>query len=282
MNPLYAMCPMGRGMAVVAALGMLAAFAPLAHAQQSASPSSSMEGTAQTIESDPEQPWYRGWRANVGLFLRYHALDVTQKGTGRSASILANHTYGLFPFASTPEWTFYKHNGQTVGGAVFFGAGQFTVDQQKVRRPDSGSSSSSCDTCDADDYRNLGTSISGSYQFITPALVYTLGGGQGVGAFRIAGGIGYARGDATGDIYLTKKGTVSLDSGGRITGSPTRARFSESSSTYTNPSYLIMIEFVFPKGFGISASSDFMYIEGRHYRLTLEEFRGGVTYELKF
>ena len=141
--------------------------------------------------------WIRGFEITPGVGLRYLGVDVHSKSNDTVGN-LAN-SIGKSAFASinieSPSFQFGKSN---FGASVYLYAANVNLNQQFIADPGQDPNSDSM----AGTRDNVGTSLSGYYSYLVPAVHYRLQGRDG-SSMKFALGYGRWVGRFSGDIILT-------------------------------------------------------------------------------
>lgn len=146
--------------------------------------------------ADKQSHWWSGISFTPGVGLRHLGLDVKRKSDGYQGNISQSlEAKPFFSFSITsPSWNFDEHWGVTLRSF----SSVVTLDSQFY----------SYDTVDPNtgttqgDRIDVGTSVSGYYSYIVPAINYHTGS-SGFGVFNVALGLGYWTSNLSGTIALT-------------------------------------------------------------------------------
>lgn len=141
--------------------------------------------------------WIRGFEITPGAGLRHFAVEVTRGSdgaTGNSSNSIGNSLFGSL-MVESPSWQF---GGSNWGASVYFYASNVGLDEQFVNDPGQGAG----DAGASGSRKNVGTSMSGYYSYLVPALHYRVQRDDG-SQFKVALGYGRWHGEFSGDIILT-------------------------------------------------------------------------------
>lgn len=152
---------------------------------------------APAVAEDDFWWWIRGFEITPGVGLRHLGVDVNRKSDGAQGNL--SNSISKSAFASinieTPSWQFGSSN---FGASAYLYAANVRLNEQFVSNP--GQSDTSPTISGTRD--NVGTSLSGYYSYLVPALHYRLLGRDG-GSTKFALGYGRWVGRFSGDIILT-------------------------------------------------------------------------------
>jgi hypothetical protein len=141
--------------------------------------------------------WIRGFEITPGVGLRHFALDVHSKSNDNLGNV--SNSIGKSAFASinieSPSFQFGKSN---FGASVYFYGANVRLNEQFIADPGQDPNSGSL----AGTRENVGTSITGYYSYLVPAVHYRLQGRDG-SSVKFALGYGPWRGRFSGDVILT-------------------------------------------------------------------------------
>jgi hypothetical protein len=141
--------------------------------------------------------WIRGFEITPGVGLRHLGVDVHRKSDsfqGNLSNSIAKSLFGSINIES-PSYQFGKSN---FGASVYLYAANVNLNEQFVADPGQTASSATVSGM----RNNVGTSLSGYYSYLVPALHYRIQGRDG-GSTKFALGYGRWVGRFSGDIILT-------------------------------------------------------------------------------
>ena len=148
-------------------------------------------------EEDDFWWWIRGFEITPGAGLRHLGVDVHRKSDGTQGNASNSISKSLFASINieTPSFQFGKSN---FGVSGYLYAANVNLNEQFVADP--GQSDTSATVAGTRD--NVGTSLSGYYSYLVPAVHYRLQGRDG-SSVKFALGYGWWIGRFSGDIILT-------------------------------------------------------------------------------
>ena len=135
--------------------------------------------------------WYDGFAITPGIGLRHFALHVEQGGNEGSLSNSIENSFFAALDVQSPSLQFSEH----WGASVYLYSANLDLSEQFTDNDDDGDDNSG-ETID------VGTSASGRYSYVVPALHYDMPAGDG-GHFRVALGFGKWYSTIKGDVILT-------------------------------------------------------------------------------
>lgn len=134
--------------------------------------------------------WYDGFAITPGIGLRHFALHVEQGGNEGSLSNSIENSFFAALDVQSPSLQFSEH----WGASVYLYSANLDLSEQFTDNDNDGDDNSG-ETID------VGTSASGRYSYVVPALHYDMPAGDGT--FRVALGFGKWFSTIEGDIILT-------------------------------------------------------------------------------
>jgi hypothetical protein len=238
--------------------------------------------TRQPPEAEPQaEPWYHGWRLELGGYLATTRVTVTERrGNGQQADFGGGYSFSPAFLASTPEWTFHTSSGgSTLGVALFFGGATFSTNTQNVDQPTSSSSCSSSDpncssTNTSSSYQDVGTSLHGTYTYYVPTLVWTVPGDTRT--LRMGLGAGVGSGQVDGKALFTPDGSIHENASGTFTGNPKLETVHESVAADIAVVVLMEVEW---KHWVFSLGGAGPTLRGYNHEIQIVDIRLGVAYD---
>ncbi len=148
-------------------------------------------------EEDDFWWWIRGFEITPGAGLRHLGVDVHRKSDSAQGNLSNSISKSLFGSITveTPSFQFGKSN---FGVSAYLYAANVNLNEQFVADP--GRTDTSATVAGTRD--NVGTSLSGYYSYLVPAVHYRLQGRDG-SSMKFALGYGRWVGRFSGDIILT-------------------------------------------------------------------------------
>ena len=141
--------------------------------------------------------WIRGFEITPGVGLRHLGVDAHRKSDGNQGNL--SNSISRSAFASinieTPSWQFGSSN---FGVSAYLYAANVNLNEQFIADPGRADTSPTI----SGTRENVGTSLSGYYSYLVPAVHYRLQGREG-GSTKFALGYGRWVGRFSGDIILT-------------------------------------------------------------------------------
>jgi hypothetical protein len=141
--------------------------------------------------------WIRGFEITPGVGLRHLGVDIHSKSAGTQGNL--SNSISSSAFASinveSPSYQFGKSN---FGFSVYLYAANVNLNEQFVADPSQTDTSATA----SGQRDNVGTSLSGYYSYLVPALHYRLLGRDG-SSMKFALGYGRWVGRFSGDVILT-------------------------------------------------------------------------------